>query len=154
MLPAAFYQSMTTAQDMAYLALDYGTRRIGVAKSDPTGLIASAITTLEVRSQKDALSRIEALLDEYQPAGVVVGYPIHDDGSVSEKCAEIDRFIGKLEAVFAGPIYRQDERMSSIEAQSVIHAHGKRSGKDKARIDRIAAVLILQRFLDERREAK
>ncbi|RME24375.1 MAG: Holliday junction resolvase RuvX [Candidatus Zixiibacteriota bacterium] len=144
---------MSVETERTYLGIDYGSRRIGVAKSDPTGLIASALTTLEVRSWRQAIGRLRELIAEYAPRGVVVGYPLHASGEPSAKCEEVEHFIGKLSEVYDGPVYRMDERYSSEEAQQVIHAHGKKAGRDKKRIDRLAAVIILQRFLDERRQS-
>lgn len=140
---------MAPAYNRTFLGIDYGTRRVGIAKSDPTGLIASALTTLEVRSQMDAVEQVLALVDKYEPDGLVVGYPVHMSGDRSEKCREIDNFIAKLAGSYTGPIHRVDERFSSSEAADVIHAHGKKTGQDKKRLDRLAAVIILQRFLDE-----
>jgi putative Holliday junction resolvase len=134
--------------DHTYLGIDYGKRRIGIAKSDPTGLIASALTTLEVRSEQDALRQIAGLIEEYTPAAIVIGYPLHTSGEKSDKCVEIDGFLEKLANRYSGPIYKEDERYSSAEAADIIHAHGQRTGKDKKRIDRLAAVIILQRYLD------
>ena len=141
---------MTIALDQTYLGIDYGERRIGIAKSDPTGLIASALTTLEVATIKDAVQQILSLVAEYNPAGLVIGYPLHESGDKTKKCVEIDHFIDTLGKKYHGPILRVDERYSSVEAAGIIHAHGKKTGKDKKRIDRIAATIILQRFLDER----
>lgn len=132
-----------------YIGIDYGTRRIGVAISDPSGLVASAVTTLEVKSDRDALAKVAALLAEHAPDGVVFGYPLLASGDKSEKCKEIDRFIERLKPEYAGPVHLYDEYGTSEDAQKVIHAHGKKAGRKKGRIDRIAAVLILQRFLDE-----
>lgn len=138
-----------TTYNRTFLAFDYGERRIGVAKSDPTGMIASALTTLEVSSQKDALAKIEALINEYDPDGLVFGYPLLKSGDKSEKCKAIDKFIKKIEQFYRKPIYRVDESYSSEEAATIIHAHNKKTGADKKRIDRLAAVIILQRFLEE-----
>jgi putative Holliday junction resolvase len=138
-----------TDYNRTYLAVDFGTRRIGIAKSDPTGLIASALETLEVRSMKDAVEKTVALLHEYEPVGLVVGYPLLTSGDRSAKCDEIDNFIAKVTRLYPVDVYKVDERYTSQEAAGVIHAHGKRTGQDKKRIDRIAAVIILQRFLDE-----
>ncbi|MCK4371847.1 MAG: Holliday junction resolvase RuvX [candidate division Zixibacteria bacterium] len=133
-----------------YLAIDYGRRRIGLAKSDPTGLIASALTTLEVKSVSHALELLGPILEEYSPDGLVIGYPLLASGDRSDLCVEIDRFVEKLAGIYSGPIYKVDERYSSVEAADIIHAHGKKVGQDKKRLDRLAAVIILQRFLDER----
>ena len=136
-------------EDKTILAIDYGTRRVGLAKSDPMGIVASALKTVEVKSDADALKAITQVLEEYNPQKVVIGYPLLASGDKSRQCLEIDRFIEKLSSIFSGPIFRVDEADTSNEAASIIRAHGKRVGKDKARIDRIAAVLILQRYLDE-----
>lgn len=137
------------AYDRTFLAIDYGERRIGIAKSDPTGLIASALTTLEVKSIDDALKQVRALIDEYQPNGLVIGYPLHTSGRPSQLSRLVDLFIGRLKEFYTSPIHKVDERYSSSEAADIVHAHGQRVGKDKKRLDRLAAVIILQRFLDE-----
>jgi putative Holliday junction resolvase len=141
---------MISAPDQTFLGIDYGERRIGIAKSDPTGLIASALATLEVSSVKNALLQILSLIEEIRPAGLVIGYPLHESGDKTPKCEEIDRFLEKLARDYPGPVFRVDERYSSVEAADIIKAHGKKTGRDKKRIDRIAATIILQRFLDER----
>ncbi len=140
---------MAGATNRTFLGIDYGNRRIGVAKSDPTGLIAMSLMTLEVKSVQDALEQLGRVIEEYAPDGLVFGYPLYESGNKSKKCEEIDRFINKLTEVYTGPIHRTDERYSSVEAGGIIHAHGQRVGKDKRRIDRLAAVIILQRYLDE-----
>ncbi|MFZ1682567.1 MAG: Holliday junction resolvase RuvX [Candidatus Zixiibacteriota bacterium] len=140
---------MTNSSDKTILAIDYGSRRIGVAKSDALAIIASPFTTLEVKSKRDAWDKIVAIIAEIQPATIVIGYPVLASGDKSPKCLEVDKFIEQLSTVFKGPIHRVDEAYTSVEAASVIHAHGKRVGKDKKRVDRIAAVIILQRFLEE-----
>ncbi len=139
---------MTASYDRTFLGIDYGTRRIGLAKSDPTGLIASVLTTLEVTGDRDALNQIGAVIEEYQPNGLVIGYPLSMSGEKNRQCEQVDRFIERLGRIFTGPIHKVDERLSSVEATRTLHAHGQKTGKDKKRIDRLAAVLILQRFLD------
>ena len=138
-----------TTFNRTFLAIDYGERRIGIAKSDPMGMIPSALTTLEVSSQKDALEKIRKLIEEYQPDGLVFGYPLLRSGDKSEKCEQVDAFIAKVEAFYTKPIFRIDEYDSSKEAADIIHAHRKKTGKDKKILDRLAAVIILRRFLEE-----
>ena len=140
---------MDNRGDRTFIGIDYGERRIGLAKTDPTGLVASALGTLEVKSMSQAIERLAAVFSEYHPVALVVGYPLLASGEKSAKCREVDAFIENLEAVFDGPIHRVDEYGSSEEAADVIHAHGKRVGQDKKRLDRLAAVILLQRFLDE-----
>lgn len=139
---------MALAENRTFLSIDYGERRIGLAKSDPSGTIASALTTLEVNSMAEAVTKIAKKIKEIMPDGIVVGYPLLISGDKSQKCLEIDQFIEKLKEYYDRPIHKVDERWSSAEAADVVHAHGKKIGKDKGRLDRIAAVIILQRFLD------
>ena len=138
-----------THYDRTFIAIDYGSRRIGLAKSDPMGMIASALTTLEVSSDSEALKQLEQIIGEYEPNALVIGYPLLQSGDKSAKCLEIDGFIEHLKKIFPGPIHRVDEQYTSQEAADIIHAHGKKVGQDKRRLDRLAAVVILQRFLDE-----
>lgn len=140
---------MNDNEDKTLLAIDYGTRRIGLAKSDSMGIIAYALMTLEIKSSSEGIKKLNAVIDEYQPQGIVVGYPLLASGDKSKKCKEIDNFIKKLQNIYKGPIHKVDEGYSSKEAENIIHAHGKKIRKDKKRIDRLAAVIILQRFLEE-----
>ena len=140
---------MTLSVNRTFIAIDFGERRIGLAKSDPSGMIASALATLEVKSQKDALEQLQRVFEEYRPDALVVGYPLLLSGDRSDKCEAVDKFIEKLKGFYTGPIHKIDEHSSSVEAAKIIHAHGKQTGRDKKRIDRLAAVIILQRYLDE-----
>jgi putative Holliday junction resolvase len=140
---------VTLEIDRALLAIDYGLRRIGLAKSDPSGVIASALLTIEVKSEQEALKKLADVIAKANPSALIVGYPLNDDGSTNEACRRVDSFVEKLKSVYNGPIYRVDEFGTSEEAAGIVHAHGKKIGKKKARIDRLAAVIILQRFLDE-----
>lgn len=140
---------MCSEYTRTFLAIDYGKRRIGLAKSDPLGVIASALGTLEVRSRHDAVAQVRRVIDEYQPNALVIGYPVLSSGDRSPMCDEIDLFLTDLATFWHGPVHKVDEDYSSSEATDMLHAHGKRVGKDKGRVDRLAAVVILRRFLDE-----
>ncbi|MCH7690582.1 MAG: Holliday junction resolvase RuvX [candidate division Zixibacteria bacterium] len=139
---------MPLAENRRFLSIDYGERRIGLAKSDPSGTIASALITIEVSSMAEAVKKIAEKISEIGPDGIVIGYPLHISGEKSEKCLEVDKFVEKLEEIYKKPIHKVDERWSSAEAADIVHAHGKKIGQDKGRIDRLSAVIILQRFLD------
>jgi len=141
--------------EKTYLGIDFGLRRIGLAKSDPTGQFASAWKTITYKSINRALDEIADDIYKEKINAVVVGYPLAPDGGTEgERCIMIDEFISRLEERIDLPIYTYDERDSSAEAREVVHKHGKKTGKDKEKIDRIAAAIILQRFLDERKEQK
>ncbi len=139
---------MPLADNRTFLGIDYGDRRIGLAKSDPSGTIASALTTIEVSSMTDAVKKIAEKIREIKPDGIVVGYPLLVSDDKSDKCLAVDEFVEKLAEHYDRPIHKVEERWSSSEAIGVVHAHGKKAGRDKGRIDRLAAVIILQRFLD------
>ncbi len=137
-------------KEKIYIGIDFGERRIGLAKSDPTGMIATAYKTITYKSIKAAVNEILADMEEYGVYGVVVGYPISlSGGSKGERCRMVDDFIERLQKSWNGPIYKVDERFSSVEAEGMIHKHGKKIGRKKERVDRMAAAIILQRFLDE-----
>jgi len=131
-----------------YLGIDYGSRRVGVAVSDPTGLIARPLTTLTVTGDNDAINRLTELVREHEPVGVVVGLPISMSGNRSAATEMVEKFVQKLRAAIAVPVFLEDERLSSYEAEQVLHAHGKRIKGNKEKIDRMAAAIILQSFLD------
>jgi len=142
-------------ENRTFIGIDYGDRRIGLARSDLTGLIASPLKTITVKSFDKAVDEIIAISKESDSAGMVIGYPVSaTGGSQGESCQKVDRFIKRLEKKYTGPIYRVDERYSSVEAEDIVHLHNKKTGQDKSRLDRMAAAIILQRFLDERRNEK
>ena len=140
---------MSSVENRAFIAIDYGRKRIGLAKSDPMGIIASALMTIEVKSMEQAIEELAGVIREYELDALIVGYPLLASGDKSRMCEEVDEFIEKLKAIYEGPIHKVDESDSSNEAASIIHAHGKRTGRKKSRVDRLAAVVILQRYLDE-----
>ena len=138
--------------NQTFIGIDYGVKRIGIAKSDPTGLIASPLKTITVKSIDRAIEEIAALAVEYDATGVVIGYPLALlGGNRGELCQKVDRFVERLQKKYKGPIYKVDERYSSAEAEDIVHMHNKKVGQDKSRLDRMAAAIILQRFLDERK---
>lgn len=140
---------MDSQYQRTFLAIDYGKRRIGLAKSDPLGIIASALETIEVISRKDAVAKVRKAIAEYEPKALVIGYPVLASGDRSPMCDEIDRFLGELSAVWKGPVFKVDEDYSSGEAVELIRSTGKKTGRNKGKIDKMAALVILRRYLDE-----
>lgn len=142
--------------DQIYLGIDYGERRLGISVSDASATIAGERRTVQVTSAQDAAQKIAEEISEIQPIGIVVGYPLApDEGSRGERCRMVDRFIAALASRTELPIYRQDERESSSEARKMIHRSGKRVTRKtrlSGKIDQIAAVFILQRWLDENKD--
>lgn len=131
-----------------YIGIDYGKRRVGVAVSDPTGTIARPLETITIGSTGEAVARIAELVAAEEAVGIVVGLPLNLSGDASELSEDVRRFADKLGAAVSVPIYFEDERLSSRQAEQVLHNHGKKIKGNKGKIDRIAAAVILQTFLD------
>ena len=127
------------------LAVDFGTVRIGVAVSDPSQFLASPLTT--VKNDKSAVSNILNLLQEYEVKTLVVGYPVNLKGEVAASAQKVDAFIAKFKKTDI-EIIRWDERFSTSTAIDLLHQAGKKPFKDKGKIDRSAAAVILQDYLD------
>lgn len=146
--PFVYYGGMTSGR---YLGIDYGRRRIGVALSDPTGLIAQPLTTLTVTGIDKAAAEIARLAGDNEVVGVVVGIPTSMSGKPSETSQEVEKFMAVLKKLLDIPIHGEDERLSSHTAEQILHAHGKHIKGHKETIDRISAAIILQSFLDRER---
>jgi putative Holliday junction resolvase len=134
------------------LAVDWGTKRIGVALSDPTRLIAQPLTTLTRRANHRApVGDILELVAQHQVTLVVVGLPLEPDGAEGTAAFQA-RALGEAVLRRAGvPVTYWDERLSTALALRSARAAGVRDRKSRARIDQMAAVAILQHFLDAQR---
>jgi putative Holliday junction resolvase len=132
------------------LALDYGTRRIGVALSDPTRTIASPLTTLSRRAGKrPPWSEILRLITEHEVTELVVGLPLNLAGDEGDWAAEVRLFGQQLNRRTGLPVHWADERFSSTRAEQAVRGIGlKRSQREeKDRVDAAAAAVILQNYL-------
>ncbi len=136
---------------MRVLGIDYGVRRVGLALSDPTGMLATPLDTLQRRpGRRPPLKRIAEIISERDVREVVIGLPLGLDGEENAWCAEVRAFGEALQKRTALPIHFQDERLTSVMAERAVRASGLRrtERERKDRVDRAAAVLILQRWLD------
>ena len=138
---------------MRILSIDFGERRVGLAISDPTGTIAQGLETITYNSDEDLFNALEQVIEKYQVDSLVIGMPFNMNGTIGERGEATKRFIGKLQTHFGLPIYKEDERLTtSIAHQTRIKLGKKLKGKkkkQKGKIDRMAATLILQGFLDK-----
>lgn len=135
------------------LAIDYGERRIGVAVSDPTGTIASPLTTLVRRAGKrPPWAELARLVEEQEVEAFVVGLPLDLAGEEGAWAAEVREFAAQLQRRHDLPVHWVDERMSSVQAERAVRGIGlKRSDREqKERVDAAAAAIILQAFLRRR----
>lgn len=134
---------------MRILGLDYGSRRIGVAVCDELGMTAQGVDTV-VRKNRDAdLAAIAAYVERFDAEKIVVGYPLRLDGSEGIQCEKVNRFIARLQRRLAIPVIRRDETLSTKEAEEILRETGVRREKRRGIVDRLAACIILQGYLDD-----
>ena len=131
-----------------YLGVDLGTRRVGVAVSDELGLTAQALPTLEVATEEDALAAIRGLIDRYDVQEVVVGLPKNMNGTLGPAADRALGFARRLEEGGPTKVTMWDERLTSRAAERLLIEADVRRAKRKRAVDQMAAVLILQGFLD------
>ncbi|HEU4929142.1 MAG TPA: Holliday junction resolvase RuvX [Candidatus Krumholzibacteria bacterium] len=129
------------------LGVDPGERRVGLAVSDPLGITAQGLPTFD-RTRGDVVEHVRRLVREYDVERIVVGRPLALSGVETESTRRAEVLAREL-AALGVPVSRWDERLSSVEAQRILA--GARAGKDA--VDRIAAVLILQGYLDSHHDA-
>lgn len=133
------------------MALDVGGRRIGVALSDTTRVLASPLTTLRAEPRDRVLSEIAALVQRHEVAEVVVGLPLTLSGEIGPQAHVIQLFVERLKGVLTAPIHMFDERLTTVAAERMMVDLGMKPEQRKARIDEVAASIILQDFLDSTR---
>ncbi len=133
------------------LGLDVGSKRIGVAGCDRTGLIASGIHTIERKYLQEDIEQIRQLVNEREVNILVVGLPYSMDGSLGFQARQIQKFAKRLAKALKLPVEYVDERLTSYQAEQMLIAENRSPSRNKGLIDRIAACLILQQWLDVRR---
>jgi|LSQX01.2.fsa_nt_gb putative Holliday junction resolvase len=134
---------------MIIIGIDYGEKRIGVAKSDPLGLLAHGITTIEWdRDIEKPINQIQQIVIQHNVEKIVLGLPLNMDDTEGEKAIKVRDFADLLKKRLNIPVEFYDERLSTVEAHDIIHMQGKKTGKNKKRIDMVAACVILQSYLD------
>ena len=141
---------MTDSRKARVLALDVGARRIGLAVSDPLGITAQGLETLQRTSKRADLEYLEAIIRKNDVREIVVGHPLRLSGSASAQTAKVEEFAEQLRQRFQLPVHLWDERLTSAQAQRVLRESGISIRKRGQAVDRMAAVLILQSFLDSR----
>ena len=142
------------------LALDVGERRVGVAISDETGMIARPLTTIQRASRVEDFDRIASLIREQGAQMMVVGHPLNRDGSVGPQARRIERYVDALILALRQaedlevPVMLWDEYLSTQQAEGVlagVTAHGRSGRRSRTRqvgVDAVAAAVILQEYLD------
>jgi putative pre-16S rRNA nuclease len=135
------------------LAMDYGRRRIGLAISDELRLTAQPLTTLTRTNRRDDLRHLRAIISEQNVATIVVGHPVHLDGTAGEMAEEAERFAARIAKEFGLPVEMLDERLTSWAAKETLAVTRPHSGKERS-LDEVAAAVILREYLERERARK
>lgn len=136
---------------MRIMGLDYGSKTVGVAVSDELGVTAQPVETIERKSEnklRRTLARIEEIIDEYGVSFVVLGYPKNMNNTEGFRAHATEEFREKLERRTGLDVVLQDERLSTIESERILMESGVRRENRKAYVDKMAAAVILQGYLD------
>ncbi len=131
------------------LALDYGTRRVGVALCDEMGVAVRPVPALVNKGSRDLVARIRRLVELHHIEGLVVGLPLNMDGTAGESATSARNFMRTLQTDLNLPLTAVDERLTTIEATEIWKTMSPRRQRKYGSADSLAAALILQRFLEE-----
>lgn len=134
------------------MGLDIGDRRIGIALSDPDGILASPLTIINRREERLDIEAITNIVNQHQVRQIIIGLPRSMDGSIGKQAEKVQAFTQRLCQHSQVPVEFRDERLSTVSAKRLMQAVSKKTRK-KARDDAIAAAIILQGYLDEEHEA-
>ena len=133
---------------MRILALDHGSKRIGVAVSDETKTIAQPLEFIPAGPFADFLARLKKILVEKEIDLVLLGLPRNMDGSYGPAAQKVETFVGVLKTAITVPIKMWDERLTSSQANKILLQGGVRRDKRKEKVDKMAAAILLQSYLD------
>jgi len=133
---------------MRILALDHGTRRIGVAVSDETKTIAQPLEYIPAEPFADFLARLKELLVAKEVDLILIGLPRNMDGSYGPAAQKVEAFAAVLKTAVTVPIKMWDERLTSAQANRILIQGGVRRDKRKEKVDKMAAAILLQSYLD------
>lgn len=136
---------------MRIMGLDYGSKTVGVAVSDPLGITAQGVETITREDEnklRKTCARIEELIREYEIETIVLGYPKNMNNSVGERAEKTEAFKAMLERRTGLPVILWDERLTTVQSERILQESGVRRENRKAVIDKVAAGLILKSYLD------
>ncbi len=134
---------------MRVLGIDLGSRRIGLAVSDPDGKLALPAGTLERRSAEKDLAALREVIEEREVEKIVVGLPIHMDGRAGPEAEAARSFAQKLSEAVGLPVETFDERWTTREAERALRETGRKGKKRKSVVDSVAATLLLRAWLEQ-----
>ena len=131
-----------------------GSKRIGIAVSDPLGITAQGLETLQRKNKKTDFERLGELIRNYEVTEIVVGFPLRMSGAEGIQAEKIERWAGELQARFQVPVHLWDERLTSAEANRLLRQTEMSIRRRGQVVDRMAAVLILQSWMECRSQAR
>lgn len=133
---------------MRVLAIDHGTKRMGIALSDSLGIIAQPLEFILAEPFPAFLERLQALLRTHEVSQIVVGLPRNMDGSFGPAAQKVQEFVAKLKQATPIPVRTWDERLTSSQANRIMVEAGVRRQNRKEKVDKTAAAILLQSYLD------
>jgi putative holliday junction resolvase len=133
------------------LGLDIGSKRVGVAGCDGLGLMATGLATIKRSAFVRDVAQLQEWVLDREATILVVGLPYSSDGTLSPQAAQIQKYVRRLSVALNLPVEYVNEYLSSVEAEELLLGEGISPSRNKGAIDRKAAALILQRWLDRRR---
>jgi len=139
---------------MIYLGLDLGSKTLGLSISDRTATIASSLDVLRYNTEDELISKLKEVVDKYKVDAFVLGNPKNLNGTLSDRSKITLEFKEKLENIFNIEVIMQDERLSTVEAERMLITNNTRRKNRKKVIDKIAATIILQTYLDRRKNER
>ncbi len=142
------HQGNENPEQRRVLALDVGKRRIGLAVSDPLGVTAQGLDTLERTTIREDLARLAEIASSKDVGLLLLGNPLHMSGREGRQAEYVREFAGRLGAATGLPVKFWDERLTTVEAQRVLRESGISIAKRARAVDRLAAVLLLESYLD------
>src|SRR5690242_3416424 len=148
------YSNMNTVEQSSatlprpILSLDLGKRRIGLAVTDPLGITAQGLETLQRTNIREDLAALERIVQAYGVTTLLMGNPLHMTGREGRQAEYTKEFAGRLQEKTAVPVIFWDERLTSVQANRVLRESGMSIEKRAAAVDRLAAVILLQSYLE------
>ncbi len=133
---------------MRILGIDHGTVRIGIAVSDELKMIATPLEYIPADPFAEVIERVKVIIKDKEVEQIIVGMPRNMDGSYGPAAEKVREFVGFLKDAITVPIRLWDERLTTVSAQKSLIAAGTRREKRKEKVDKIAAAIILQSYLD------
>ena len=133
---------------MRILAIDHGTKRMGIAVSDELGTLAQPVGFLAAEPFEEFLEELKTLLAEREVELILVGMPRNMDGSYGPQALKVQDFVAVLKRAVSQPVKTWDERLTTVQAVGKLRASGKKAKQQKEKVDAAAAAVLLQGYLD------